>query len=270
MKMKSLYAFCMVLFLSLLLALPADIFAGPQGAGQRAGEVSRVIPAVSIARGSQKITASPKSIVDLNDLVVTQVNARARIALDDGSVLNVGSESSMKVQKYDAGAQQTELELTYGKLRTQAQKIAKPDGKFEVHTPAGVAGVVGTDFYVAFDVATSMMNVLVFEGLVKVCNLAGQCVIVKAGQFTSVRSGDNSAPLAPAQAGLEALTAATRETELGGSPITGIQQAHHIGKGTAIGLGILAIVPAVVVPITSKGSNSTTPVRPKCPPTQCG
>jgi len=74
------------------------------------------------------------------------VNARARIALDDGSVLNVGSESSMKIVKHDAGAQQTELELTYGKLRTQAQKIAKPDGKFEVRTPAGVAGVVGTDF----------------------------------------------------------------------------------------------------------------------------
>jgi len=79
--------------------------------------------------------------------VNTQVNARARIALDDGSVLNVGSESSMKVVKHDAGAQQTELELTYGKLRTQAQKIAKPDGKFEVRTPAGVAGVVGTDFF---------------------------------------------------------------------------------------------------------------------------
>jgi hypothetical protein len=50
------------------------------------------------------------------------------------------------VVKHDSGAQQTELELTYGKLRTQAQKIAKPDGKFEVRTPAGVAGVVGTDF----------------------------------------------------------------------------------------------------------------------------
>ena len=107
----------------------------PQAAGQRAGEVSRVIPAVSIARGSKTITASTKSVVDWQDLVNTQVNARARIALDDGSVLNVGSESSMKVVKHDAGAQQTELELTYGKLRTQAQKIAKPDGKFEVRTP---------------------------------------------------------------------------------------------------------------------------------------
>src|SRR5256885_13328541 len=86
----------------------------------------------------------------------------------------------------------SELELSYGKLRTQAQKIAKPDGKFEVRTPAGVAGVVGTDFFVAFDNTTGTMNVITFEGLVKVCNLAGVCVLVKAGQMTSVRSGDNS------------------------------------------------------------------------------
>src|SRR5271154_2912217 len=201
MKTKSPYAFGTVLFLSLLLALPADIWALPQAAGQRAGEVSRVIPAVSIARGAQKITASTKSVVYWKDLVDTQVNARARIALDDGSVLNVGSETSMQVTKHDAGAQQTDLELTYGKLRSQAQKISRPDGKFEVHTPAGVAGVVGTDFYVGYDNGT--MTVIAFEGIVRVCNLAGVCVLVKAGQTASVRNDNNSAPLPPAQATLD-------------------------------------------------------------------
>jgi len=91
-------------------------------------------------------------------------------------VLNVGSESSIKVVKHDGGAQADGAGLTYGKIRSQAQKITKPDGKFEVKTPAGVAGVVGTDFYVGFDNSTGTMNVLVFEGIVKVCNLAGVCV----------------------------------------------------------------------------------------------
>src|SRR5271169_2055734 len=179
MKTKSPSAFGLAVLLSLLIAIPADIWAAPQTAGQRAGEVSRVIPAVSIARSGKTITASAKTAVDWQDLVNTQVNARARIALDDGSVLNVASDSSLKVVKHDAGAQKTELELTYGKLRTQAQKIAKPDGKFEVRTPAGVAGVVGTDFYV--DYVNNLMNVIVFEGQVKVCNLAGACVVAKAG-----------------------------------------------------------------------------------------
>src|SRR5690348_14694155 len=194
MTKKSPCVLGVAVLLSWLLAIPSNTCADPQAAGQRAGEVSRVIPAVNIARSGKTIAASAKTAVDWQDLVNTQVNARARIALDDGSVLNVGSESSMKIVKHDAGAQQTELELTYGKLRSQAQKIAKANGKFEVRTPAGVAGVVGTDFFVAFDNATGTMNVITFEGLVKVCNLAGVCVLVKAGQMTSVRSGDNSAP----------------------------------------------------------------------------
>src|SRR5437879_2371732 len=214
MKTKSPCAFGLALLLSFLLSIPADVWAAPQAAGQRAGEVSRVIPAVNIARTGKTITASAKTPVDWQDLVNTQVNARARIALDDGSVLNVGSESSMRVVKHDAGAQQTELELTYGKLRTQAQKIAKPDGKFEVRTPAGVAGVVGTDFFVEY--VHNTMKVIAFEGLVKVCNLSGVCVLVKAGQMTSVRSGDNSGPLPPQQATLDLLVTSSKDTEPGG------------------------------------------------------
>jgi ferric-dicitrate binding protein FerR (iron transport regulator) len=272
MKTKSPLACGLSAFLSCALALPAGLSAAPpvpQGGGQRAGEISRLIPAVSITRGSQKITASAKSVVNWKDEVDTQANARARIGLDDGSVLNVGSESAMKVEKHDAGAQQTELELTYGKIRAQAQKIAKPDGKFEVHTPAGVAGVVGTDFFVGFDASTGTMNVAVFEGIVKVCNLAGVCVIAKAGQFTSVRSGDNSAPLPPTQAALSTLTADTQDTDVGGRLLSTVGTGAHIGKGTLIGLGVLAAVPAIIVPIVvnhGHGNPSQPGTTQKCIP----
>jgi len=266
MKTKSPCALGLAVLLSSLIAVPADIYAEPQSGGQRAGEISRLIPAANIERGAKTITASTKSVVDWQDLVNTQVNGRARVALDDGSVLNVGSESSMKVEKHDAGAQQTQLELTYGKLRSQAQKISRPDGKFEVRTPAGVAGVVGTDFYVGFD--NSTMTVIAFEGIVRVCNLAGVCVLVKAGQMTSVRSGDNSAPLAPIQATLDLLTEVVTDTNVGGpGGLQGVEHTGtHIGKGTGITLGILAAIPAIVVPIASRGSSSTTAL-PGCPST---
>jgi ferric-dicitrate binding protein FerR (iron transport regulator) len=244
MNTKSPYALALAVLSSFLIAIPADISAAPQAAGQRAGEVSRVIPAVSIARGPKTLPASAKSVVDWQDLVNTQANARARIGLDDGSVLNVGSDSSIKVVKHDAGAQQTELELAYGKLRTQAQKIAKPDGKFEVRTPAGVAGVVGTDFYSSYDTSTNTMNVIVYEGLVKVCNLAGVCVLVKAGQMTNVRNGDNAGPTPPAQAPLDLLVAAGRDTDPG-APTVGTGIGPHLGVwGTvvivagAVGVGL--------------------------------
>src|SRR5271156_5496756 len=168
MKTKSTYSLSLTFVLSCSLALSTEMSAVPQGGAQRAGEVSRVIPAVSIGRGGKTVAVSAKTEVEWQDTINTQASARVRVGLDDGSVLNVGSNSSMKVIKHDAATQQTELELTYGKLRTQAQKIVKPDGKFEVHTPAGVAGVVGTDFFVEFDLTTNTMNVLAFEGAVKV------------------------------------------------------------------------------------------------------
>jgi hypothetical protein len=266
MKTESPLALGLTVFLGWCVAFPANIFAAPQASGSRAGVVARVIPAVSIARGPKTITASTQSVVDWQDLVNTQVNGRARIALDDGSVLNVGSQSSLHVVKHDAGAQQTELELTYGKLRNQAQKIAKPDGKFEVHTPAGVAGVVGTDFYVDYE--NNTMNVIVFEGLVRVCNLAGVCVEVKAGQTSSVRNTDSSGPrppLNPTQATLDLLTQAVQSTDAGG-PTGVVQTTHHIGKGTAITLGVIAAIPIIIVPVVTRGSSKTTPVPPTCSP----
>src|SRR5262250_3220186 len=259
MKSKSPYACLPALAMSALLCIPSELALAADTPGQRAGEVSRVIPAVNIARGSKTINASAKTVVDWLDVVNTQASARARIALDDGSVLNVGSESSIKVVKHDGAAQQTELELTYGKLRSQAQKITKADGKFQVKTPAGVAGVVGTDFFVSFDQTTGTMNVTVFEGVVKVCNMAGACVDVKAGQFSNVRTNDSSGPQAPTQASLDVLMSAGSTTDVGRGP--GVQEAgHHIGKGTAITLGILAVIPAVVIPVVAThGNNGSTP-----------
>jgi len=214
------------------------------------------------------MNASAKTPVDWQDVLNTQANGRARVSLDDGSVLNVGSDSSVKIVKHDAGAQQTDLKVTVGKIRSQAQKISQPNGKFEVHTPSGVAGVVGTDFYVGYE--NNIMTVIVFDGVVKVCNLAGVCVAVKAGQLTTVRNGDSNGPAAPSQANLSTLSEAVSSTTLETGP--GIGQIHHISKGAAITIGILAIIPIVVVPIvTTRGSGTPAPVPPqKCPLSQCG
>ncbi len=252
MTKKSPCALGVAVLLSCLITIPSESWAAPQAAGQRAGEVSRIIPAVNIARSAKTISAAVKTVVNWLDLVNTQVNARARIALDDGSVLNVGSDSSIKVLRHDAGAQQTELELTYGKLRTQAQKIAKPDGKFEVRTPAGVAGVVGTDFFVAY--ANDTMNVIVFEGLVKVCNLAGACVLAKAGQMTSVRNGDNSEPLPPQQATLDLLMASTNDTNAGaGSGAAAAGAGAHLGVWGTLGIVVGAVGAGLGIGLTRGG-----------------
>jgi hypothetical protein len=267
MQAKSLCALALASALSVLIAIPADLGAVPQAAGQHAGEISRVIPAANIERGSKSFTAAPKSAVDWQDLVNTQVNGRARVALDDGSVLNVGSQSALRVEKHDAGTQQTQLDLTYGKLRSQAQKISQPDGKFEVHTPAGVAGVVGTDFYVGYD--NGVMNVIAFEGIVRVCNLAGVCVLVKAGQTTSSRNNDNSGPAAPTQASLDLLMEAVNATRIEDAEPGVLRTAGPLGghPGLVMGivLGVVAAVPIAIIPTFTK-SSSKAPAQVVVPP----
>lgn len=236
---------------------------------QRAGEVSRVIPNVTIERDGKGMDASASTVVAWNDQINTVANARARVGLDDGSVLNVGSDSAMRVVKHDAGAQQTELELTYGKLRTRAQKVVKTDGKFEIRTGAGIAGVVGTDFYVGYDHAQGVMTVMVFEGLVRVCNLAGACVVLKPGEMTTVRN-DGTPPLPPILTPLDAATNAAADTDDGGevatttSPSSAAQSGKTddrrkggggghspIGAGSSTfvwyAIGVVAIVTAISV-----------------------
>ncbi len=258
MKMKPSCHLALSLFLSCSLVLPTELPAAPQATGQRAGEVSRVIPAVSIERGGKTITAAAKSEVEWQDQIDTHASARARVQLDDGSVLNLGSDSAMRVVKHDAAAQQTELELTYGKLRSQAQKIVKADGKFDVHTPAGVAGVVGTDFYIEY--VNNLMNVVVFEGFVRVCNLAGQCVVLKPGQMTNLRNGDNSPPTV-VQAPLSLLTGATTDTDNGGNLALAGSIAAHSSVSSAFLIGAIIAITAVVA-VVGVTHNNGTPARP--------
>jgi len=65
--------------------------------------------------------------------------------------------------------------------------ITQSNEKFAVRTPAGVAGVVGTDFYTSYEI--NVMTVIVFYG--QICNLAGVCVAVKPGQMTTARNGSS-------------------------------------------------------------------------------
>ena len=242
MKRRSPLVIGVAMLACLAISIPPDVAAQT---GQRAGEVSRMIPQVKIVHGTQQITGAPNSPVDWGDLVNTQRNGRARIALDDGSVLNVGSDSSLKITQYNPGAQQSQMDLTYGRLRSKVAKITQPEGKFEVHTPVGVAGVVGTDFFLSFE--NGMMQLVVYEGTVRFCNLVGVCVMVTGGMISTIR-GNNQPPDAPSQATPTELADGGATTEVVGAA-SGLVAAAPLSHLTILGLTLLVVIPAIVVPI---------------------
>jgi len=247
MKTRSPFLIAMTVLVSMTILVPPDI---PAQVGQRAGQISRAIPEVAIARGTQQLPAVIKTLVDWGDSVHTGDGGRARVALDDGSVLNVGSSSTLLVTQHDAGAQQTQIELTYGRVRSQVIKQSKPNAKFEIHTAVGVAGVVGTDFYLGY--MNSLFQIIVFEGHVRFCNLDGLCVDVLAGQIATIRDG-HQPPDQPGQATPSELTDAANATAIGAALASRLP-AHHLTTIQIIALTAAVAIPAIVVPIALRGN----------------
>ena len=264
-----LIALAVLLFMSNV--VPRDV-AGQ--AAQRAGQIARVSPDVGIARGPKQLPAPVKALVDWKDVVQTGDAGRARVALDDGSLLNVGSSSSLTVTQHDSAAQQTQIELTYGRMRSQVVKQSKPNAKFEVHTGVGVAGVVGTDFFLGY--LNGLFQIVVFDGHVRFCNLDGVCVDVLSGQTSTIRDG-HQAPDPPIQATPTILADAVNATTVGAAVGGPIPPVHHISPWWVVGLTTVVAAPAIAVPLALRGSHPAQPVivtQPgigQCPPGQiCG
>lgn len=255
MSKRSPLAAVLVVLLSFSITLPPEVAAQSQ---QRAGEISRLIPTVDIERGSQQLSAETKSPVDWGDSIQTQADGRARVALDDGSLLNVGADSTLQVTQHNPGEQQTQVDLTYGRIRSKVVHLSRPNAKFEVHTPVGVAGVVGTDFYIFYE--NRMMQLVVFEGRVHFCNLAGVCVDVLAGQVSTIR-GDHD-PDAASQAADAVVAEAAASTSLEGSALgSNLPVPHHVNPWVVTGVVVGIVVPSVVVPIVTRNNKPTIPCQ---------
>ena len=161
-KLKRLIAGVLCLLLS-----PLPAVCQSPAAGQRAGQINALIPA---ATKNEQATKA-KDELDWNDLLKTAASGRVRAGLDDGSILSVGANSELRVLQHDAASQQTSLEMNAGRLRSKVVKITQPNGKFEVHTPNAVIGVIGTDFFVEYE--GNKTTVICYTGVVTVTPLGG-------------------------------------------------------------------------------------------------
>ena len=246
----------LVLIISLALVIPPDVAAQ---AAQSAGKITAVVPIVNVIRGPQQVAASTSQQVFWGDVINTGHLARARIALTDGSILNVGSDTNMAIAKHDAAQQQTDLDLNYGRVRAKAAKLVKPDAHFQIRTPVGVAGVVGTDMVVLFD-GTGKMDVVCIEGACKVCDTGGHCILMKGGQQSSVRS--NEQPSQPVQATPMNVTEAMNTTATSGAGAAGggigVAGGVAVGVGAAVAATVAIVVVRVVTKTQSCGSPSPT------------
>jgi ferric-dicitrate binding protein FerR (iron transport regulator) len=212
------FTFGTSLLLLAVLLLPSGVNVRAEDHRSRvAGHITALLPEDQVLRESQTLAAAKDMELLWRDEVKTEKGGRVRIELSDGSVLNVGSESQLRILKHDARHQQTTLELLYGRLLATAVRITKPSGKFDVRTPVAVAGVVGTQFGLRVDPDST--DVVCREGSVRVRswdeNVVGE-VVIQAGEFTHVERGKPPTPPAPASP--ERLRAGDEATSIPISP----------------------------------------------------
>jgi hypothetical protein len=237
----------------------ADESAAAQNSGSpSAGQISRLLPSVQIARASQEMMASLSDPIYWNDDLHSSATGRARIALNDGSVLNLGSNTSLRVLQHDAQGQQTSLDLAVGRMRGQIMKLTRPNAKFEIRTPAGIAGLVGTDFSLL--VTGDSTELIVFEGAVRfTAAVGGQSVTVPAGMKLLISKAgvfEGPSPAGPAE-----IETAKNLTDV---PDTSVQAAGH-RNGALVPVLVSVTAGGAVIGIgtwRAKAEETVSPIKP--------
>lgn len=214
-----------------------------------AGSVTALTGDVHIERAGTTVAATPGTVVDVGDRLVTGANSRATITLTDNSKLELDESTSLVIdqQMVAANSRNTKLSLFSGLVRSFVSHTSSVTPNFEVHTPNAVASARGTEY----DTSTSTQppsttspedrkkykdcrrftQVSVYDGTVEVTNTTnpgGGSVQVPAGHKTLVVCG--LAPFPPSEIGAAAAAAA-----IGGGSTAGLLLGGAIVVGGTVG-----------------------------------
>ncbi len=240
---------------------------------QHAGQINALMPAATRNDKATKV----RDDLSWNDLLKTTASGRVRAALTDGSMLSLGSNSSLRVVQHDAASQQTSLEMDAGKLRSKVVKITQPNGKFEVHTPNAVIGVVGTDFFVQYD--NGRTTVVCYSGLVKVTPQGGarvqkeskgtspdtDSITVAAGQMVVIGLDVPPAGWASQPTPLDVQHSSLEDTNVTEAVPGAVAAGSHVLRNLLIGIGFAGAGAGIAFG-TVNGSAPRQQKPPVCPP----
>jgi hypothetical protein len=162
------------------------------------GRVLAVKGAVFHERGASRTAATSGTLLQVGDVVVSG-EGRAKIQLNDGSILSLGENTRMRIGDYQGTANNftTRLMIDVGTLRALYNRTIS-QGRFQVETETAVAAVRGTDWLV--EVTPGRTSVALVEGEVAVSgkgSAAGVTVVLRSpGEGTDVNRDAGPTPVA--------------------------------------------------------------------------
>jgi hypothetical protein len=178
---------CAVAGLLCFLLSPLSAFSSGDNNNSTFEPVGKITGLVSIATRN-RTNSNTGDVVQANDNLRTNTSGRMRIELRDGSTLNVGAESDLKIVKHNPVTGETSVDLTEGRLRSRVIRVRRSGIKFEVTTPNATIETTGTDFFLDF--SHSRTHVIVYSGVVVV--MVGRGVAHSPARFAlDVAAGEN-------------------------------------------------------------------------------
>jgi hypothetical protein len=169
---------------------------GPLAAAQAGeliiGTVLAVRGDVFRDQGGNREPLAAKTPLHPADVIVSGAG-KAKIGLNDGTVICVGENSRVQIAEYQSASNglKTRLDLKWGVLRLLVIRSGA-GGQFEVESETAVAAVRGTDWLV--EVTPERTSVAVLQGMVAVsgrgANATAAVLLAKSGDGTDVRRGE--------------------------------------------------------------------------------
>lgn len=164
--------------LRLLTSIALLLLAATQPALAASGTALGVDPAARLEGKEGSKTLVVGTDVFIGDRVVTDAKGLVQIRFSDRTKLVVGPRSSLVIEDYllreDGSGGKFAINALSGTFRFVTG--GAPKDRYLITTPTGTVGVRGTAF--DLNVHTDHYSLLLFHGLVEVCNNAGKCVTV--------------------------------------------------------------------------------------------
>ncbi|BAU13994.1 hypothetical protein LEP3755_45380 [Leptolyngbya sp. NIES-3755] len=134
-------------------------------------------------RGNSRTARSGDRLQAVGDGVTTGNNSSVVLAIDLGiGQLNVSERTRVNVRALEStanGGRVTRLVVPTGRVQLKVRPFSNPDSQLDIETPAGVAGVRGTQFGINVQ-RSGKMSIATAQG--KVASIAqGQNVLVDSG-----------------------------------------------------------------------------------------
>ena len=193
-----------------LSVLFGSVFPRVVAAGE-AGLVVRVNGMPTVQRAGKTELLKRGSNVLTGDVIETDAKSKAKILLNDDSVLAIGPKSRVNVSDFVLGAtgRSVRLQVLAGRFKVAIAKLFSGQTDYEIRTPTAVAGVRGTVLWGD----TDLDAICALDGNIEVRPRAGAAAPAQlsSGECVSQMADGKTVPLKPTA---EQLTAYLKEVTL--------------------------------------------------------